>query len=238
MDAETQQVAEKLARFVAEGGPEVEAIAAERNRDNPAFRSVTEYVNVFPNGNTVFLSLVLLGIFCFVMHLKCNILCSSHSFLYDDQSPAYRYYKEKVQEYVAAASQSSSVPAADSRTDIQQPAAPPLQGIPPPLNPASQPQIQESETPPLKRKRKSRWGSEDDKVELPVPSIVVPQEINVPDPNTPSLSGTWTCVLHTVHVLHKCVHMYVVCLFLQGMKLMNSKSKSSATVVSLCFWSW
>lgn len=38
MDAETQQVAEKLAKFVAEGGPEVEAIAAERNRDNPAFR--------------------------------------------------------------------------------------------------------------------------------------------------------------------------------------------------------
>lgn len=41
VDAETQQVAEKLARFVVEGGPEVEAIAAERNRDNPAFRSVT-----------------------------------------------------------------------------------------------------------------------------------------------------------------------------------------------------
>ena len=44
MDAETQQMAEKLARFVAEGGPEVEAIAAERNRDNPAFRSVPVYV--------------------------------------------------------------------------------------------------------------------------------------------------------------------------------------------------
>lgn len=47
MDAETQQVAEKLARFVAEGGPEVEAIAAERNRDNPAFRSGTGHVTVF-----------------------------------------------------------------------------------------------------------------------------------------------------------------------------------------------
>lgn len=49
MDAETQQVAEKLARFVAEGGPEVEAIAAERNRDNPAFRSATGYFTVFSN---------------------------------------------------------------------------------------------------------------------------------------------------------------------------------------------
>ena len=47
MDAETQQLAEKLARFVAEGGPEVEAIAAERNRENPAFRSVNICVTVF-----------------------------------------------------------------------------------------------------------------------------------------------------------------------------------------------
>lgn len=46
MDAETQQVAEKLAKFVAEGGPEVEAIAAERNKDNPAFRSVTPLLNI------------------------------------------------------------------------------------------------------------------------------------------------------------------------------------------------
>ncbi|XP_040000385.1 SURP and G-patch domain-containing protein 1 isoform X2 [Xiphias gladius] len=148
VDAETQQVAEKLARFVAEGGPEVEAIAAERNRDNPAF-----------------------------------------SFLYDHQSPAYRFYKEKVKEYRAATIQSSSTPAAESRTDIQRPAAPPLPGIPPPLNLASLPHIQESDTPPVKRKRKSRWGSEDDKVELPNPPIVVPQEINVADPNTPSLSA-------------------------------------------------
>lgn len=49
-----------------------------------------------------------------------------------------------------------------------------------------------SETPPVKRKRKSRWGSEDDKVKLPVPPIVVPNEITPEDPNTPSLSGTYT----------------------------------------------
>uniref|UniRef100_A0A3P8SX93 SURP and G-patch domain containing 1 n=1 Tax=Amphiprion percula TaxID=161767 RepID=A0A3P8SX93_AMPPE len=148
VDAETQQVAEKLARFVAEGGPEVEAIAAERNRENPAF-----------------------------------------SFLYDHQSPAHRYYKEKVQEYRAETSQRSSPPAADSRTEAQQPAVPPLPGVPSLLNRTSVPQIQESETPPVKRKRKSRWGSEDDKVELPMPAIIVPNEINVPDPNAPSLSA-------------------------------------------------
>ncbi|KAM9349626.1 SURP and G-patch domain-containing protein 1 [Symphorus nematophorus] len=148
VDAETQQVAEKLARFVAEGGPEVEAIAAERNRDNPAF-----------------------------------------SFLYDHQSPAYHFYKGKVQEYRATASQITSPPAAESGADLQRPAAPPLQEMPPSLNHASLPHNQEAETPPVKRKRKSRWGSEDDKVELPIPPIIVPQEINVPDPNTPSLSA-------------------------------------------------
>lgn len=126
-----------------------------------------------------------------------NISCPSFSFLYDHQSPAYHFYKDKVQEYRATASQTSSSPAAESRTDLQRPAAPPLLGIPPSLNPAFQPHNQEVETPPVKRKRKSRWGAEDDKVELPMPPVIIPQEITVPDPNTPSLSGT--LVLDTVH---------------------------------------
>ncbi|XP_008332045.1 SURP and G-patch domain-containing protein 1 [Cynoglossus semilaevis] len=135
VDAETQQVAEKLARFVAEGGPEVENIAAERNRDNPAF-----------------------------------------SFLYDPQSPGYRLYKDKVKEYRAAAFP-STLPASEQAVTHVQPSAPrPSSGF------------QESEVPPVKRKRKSRWGSEDDKVELPIPPIVVPPEINVPDPEAPCLS--------------------------------------------------
>lgn len=66
MDAETQQVAEKLARFVADGGPEVEALAAERNRDNPAFRSVAVYV-------TLFLIFTLFS----VIYLTQNIFCPS-----------------------------------------------------------------------------------------------------------------------------------------------------------------
>ncbi|XP_044126518.1 SURP and G-patch domain-containing protein 1 [Bufo gargarizans] len=37
-DEETKMFAEKLARFVADGGPEVEAIALQNNRENPAFR--------------------------------------------------------------------------------------------------------------------------------------------------------------------------------------------------------
>ncbi|KAG5851377.1 hypothetical protein ANANG_G00092640 [Anguilla anguilla] len=91
VDEETQRVAEKLARFVADGGPEVEAIAAQHNRDNPAFR-----------------------------------------FLYEPNSAAHRFYRNK-------------------------------------------------------RKRKSRWGSEDDKVDLPIPPIIIPPEAE-PEPDTPSLS--------------------------------------------------
>ncbi|XP_061588081.1 SURP and G-patch domain-containing protein 1 isoform X2 [Cololabis saira] len=146
VDAETQQMVENLARFVAKGGPEVEDIAIERNRDNPAF-----------------------------------------SFLYDIQSPAHRLYKEKLAEYRATSSQSSSPPAADSRTDVQKPSVPPAPEILPNNVPTSH--NEDSETPPVKRKRKSRWGSEDDKVQLPIPPIVIPQESNVQDPTTPSLSA-------------------------------------------------
>ena len=34
---ETRKVIEKLARFVAEGGPELEKVAMENYKDNPAF---------------------------------------------------------------------------------------------------------------------------------------------------------------------------------------------------------
>lgn len=167
----------------------MEAIAAERNRNNSAFRSVVHYVGVFPNVFPLCFKALFYLLALHLIHLKHKVFCPSFSFLYDHQSPAYHYYKEKVEEYVSA-SQSSSVPAAESRTEIQRQPTLQLQGIPSPLKAACQPQIHESETPPVKRKRKSRWGSEDDKVELPLPSIVVPPEINVPDPNAPSLSGT------------------------------------------------
>ncbi|XP_061776218.1 SURP and G-patch domain-containing protein 1 isoform X1 [Nerophis ophidion] len=151
VDAETQQVVEELAKFVAEGGPEVESIAIERNRDNPTF-----------------------------------------SFLFDRHNPAYQYYREKLREHRAAASQTFSPPAAESRTELQRPAAtpPPRAQIPPPVNLACQPGLsQVTDTAPVKRKRKSRWGAEDDKVELPIQNIVVPQDIHVLDPDMPSLSA-------------------------------------------------
>ncbi|RXN22801.1 SURP and G-patch domain-containing 1 [Labeo rohita] len=101
VDDSTRKVAEKLARFVADGGPEVEIMAAQHNRDNPAF-----------------------------------------SFLYDYQSAAHRFYKAKVDEYRQAKTSSESQTAAQpvSQEHTHTPAA-------------------------AKRKRKSRWGAEDDKMQ-------------------------------------------------------------------------
>uniref|UniRef100_A0AAZ3RZQ8 SURP and G-patch domain-containing protein 1 n=1 Tax=Oncorhynchus tshawytscha TaxID=74940 RepID=A0AAZ3RZQ8_ONCTS len=104
VDEETQRVAEKLAMFVADGGPEVEAIAAQHNQENPTF-----------------------------------------SFLYDLQSPAHRFYKEKVEEYRQAKNAQIKL-----------------------------------------EKRKSRWGSEDDKVDLSLQPIIIPKE-EEPEPS-PCLS--------------------------------------------------
>lgn len=109
------------------------------------------------------------------------------SFLYDHQSPAYQLYKEKLQEHHAATSQNYSPPGTDVKTDAQLPGAPPL------LNSSSVVHSQESETAPVKRKRKSRWGSEDDKVQLPIPPIVIPHEIIVPETNTLALTGKQNC---------------------------------------------
>ncbi|XP_032902939.1 SURP and G-patch domain-containing protein 2-like isoform X2 [Amblyraja radiata] len=66
-DIKTRTIAEKLAKFVAECGPELEEIAIENNRDNPTFW-----------------------------------------FLYEENCPYFKYYKEKVKEYSTAAEKSES----------------------------------------------------------------------------------------------------------------------------------
>lgn len=116
----------------------------------------------------------------------------SFSFLYDEQSPAHRFYKEKVKEYRAANSQNSADLTGDSRTAVKPPAAFPVPEISPQQSQPSALHFKESETPPVKRKRKSRWGSEE----------VVPHENSLPDPNAPSLSGIY---FTNVQVLFMCL---------------------------------
>lgn len=111
--------------------------------------------------------------------------CSSISFLYDNQCPAYHLYQRKVQEYRAAGSKNSSLPAAGA-ANLRQPAAPQVHATD---NASSSPHSTEADNPPVKRKRKSRWGSEDERVELPIPQAVAPPESNVSDPDAASLTG-------------------------------------------------
>ena len=55
-------------------------------------------------------------------------------------------------------------------------------------------------------------------MELPLPHIAVHQEVEVPDPNTPSLSGTRISVLHTsvnktiltINTIKTCTLFYLV----------------------------
>lgn len=170
VDAETQQVVEKVARFVVEGGPEIEATTIECNRDNPAFRSAA--------GEPT-------GLFLVCLSLLTINFCFSISFLYDNQSPAYHLYQRKVQEYRAAGSKNLSLPAAGT-TSLRQAAAPQVHTT---VNASASPHSTEADNPPVKRKRKSRWGSEDERVELPIPQVVAPPENNVADPDAASLTG-------------------------------------------------
>ncbi|XP_028672064.1 SURP and G-patch domain-containing protein 1 [Erpetoichthys calabaricus] len=123
-DPEMRRVAEKLARFVADGGPEVEAIAIQNNRENPAFR-----------------------------------------FLYETDSKEHQIYRRKVEEFRQA-----------SKVQSQTCGKEPLGGHKHKISPAAVPAPSEFTSSASKKKRKSRWGAEDDKVDIPIPSIVVPPE--------------------------------------------------------------
>ncbi|XP_034974479.1 SURP and G-patch domain-containing protein 1 isoform X1 [Zootoca vivipara] len=145
-DEETKECAEKLARFVADGGPVAEMVALKNHRENQSFR-----------------------------------------FLYDPCSSGYKYYRQKLEEYrksnddadgvppipaanlkrkvppEGAPSSSSSSSSSSSVALLPTPAAPPAKPLQPlqPLPPA----------PATKKKRKSRWGPEEEKVDLPPPEL-------------------------------------------------------------------
>lgn len=91
------------------------------------------------------------------------------SFLYEYQSAAHRFYKAKVDEFRQAASGSEI-------QTCSRPVAP-------------QPPPQEHTAPAVKRKRKSRWGAEDDKVSLPSPALIGAQ-IPAAGSTSPALTGT------------------------------------------------
>ncbi|XP_064137092.1 SURP and G-patch domain-containing protein 1 isoform X2 [Loxodonta africana] len=159
-DEEAKNLAEKLARFIADGGPEVETIALQNNRENQAF-----------------------------------------SFLYEPNSKGYKYYRQKLEEFRRAKAGPMGTPIAlDPGLKLQCPSEA-LSGAVPPATTclASSAVIVPSTTPmpttalatapgkpaaatTAKRKRKSRWGPEEDKVELPPAELVQRDADAAPSP--------------------------------------------------------
>lgn len=100
-----------------------------------------------------------------------------------------------MEEYRQAKSQSAPPPGVESSSGTKRPVPTSPADAPAPyllISPQTE-QNQDIAAAGAKRKRKSRWGSEEDKVDLPVPSVVVPQMVK-PDPDAPSLSGTLPCL--------------------------------------------
>ncbi|NXT23710.1 SUGP1 protein, partial [Syrrhaptes paradoxus] len=155
-DEETKNCAEKLARFVADGGPEAEAIALQNNRENHAFR-----------------------------------------FLYEPNSKGYKYYRQKLEEFRKAKTGAACAPvpveSSLKRKTSPEASPPPLSSssvpLPSPLpvplpvpSPTTAAAAATTATAPgtTKKKRKSRWGPEEDKVELPLPQLI--QQLDSPSP--------------------------------------------------------
>uniref|UniRef100_A0A3B4EIR1 G-patch domain-containing protein n=1 Tax=Pygocentrus nattereri TaxID=42514 RepID=A0A3B4EIR1_PYGNA len=109
------------------------------------------------------------------------------SFLYDHQSPGHRFYKAKVEEYRQSKNSSTAPPCVEPFLDLKGAASLPSTASYTPSLAQAESQSPETAPTSAKRKRKSRWGAEDDKVELPIPSIVIPQ-MDKSEPETPALS--------------------------------------------------
>lgn len=143
-DEEVKNLAEKLARFIADGGPEVETIALQNNRENQAF-----------------------------------------SFLYEPSSQGYKYYRQKLEEFRKARAGPTGTQMVPELCPQRRPppeilsgsvpltAACPTSSAPSPaVNPAPTAHGKPATTANVKRKRKSRWGPEEEKVELPPTELV------------------------------------------------------------------
>ncbi|XP_053738859.1 SURP and G-patch domain-containing protein 1 [Synchiropus splendidus] len=179
-DSDTRLIINKMASFVAEGGRELERKAKEDYKDDPIFSflfdtSSAEYLyykkrvaeikkELPPENNTDDVSSP--------VDVKPQLVPGKPGGFVAEANPDV---KPVLQNNYSTFSYSY---------DQQQPTDP----APPACATSSDNHSQETATQPVKRKRKSRWGAEDDKVQLPVPPVVVPQDVVVPDSDAPALS--------------------------------------------------
>ncbi|KAK2118996.1 SURP and G-patch domain-containing protein 1 [Saguinus oedipus] len=143
-DKEVKNLAEKLARFIADGGPKVETIALYNSCENQAF-----------------------------------------SFLYEPNSQGYKYYRQKLEEFwKSKAGSIGTLTAPDPSPKRKSPPEALSGSLPlattcpasstpaPTITPAPAAPGKPASAATVKRKRKSRWGPEEDKVELPPAELV------------------------------------------------------------------
>ncbi|KAK2109323.1 SURP and G-patch domain-containing protein 1 [Saguinus oedipus] len=143
-DEEVKNLAEKLARFIVDGGPKVETIALQNNRENQAF-----------------------------------------SFLYEPNSQGYKYYQQKLEEFwKTKASSTGTLMAPDPSlkhkshpealsVSLSLATTCPASSTPAPtITPAPAVPRKPASAATVKRKWKSQWGPEEDKVELPPAELV------------------------------------------------------------------
>ncbi|NXT84557.1 SUGP1 protein, partial [Zapornia atra] len=161
-DEETKNSAEKLARFIADGGPEVEAIAMQNNRENHAFRFLYE-----PNSKGYKYYRQKLEEF---RKARASTGCAP--------LPGEPSLKRKTSP--EASPSPLRLPSLPLPLPLPVAVPPPL---PLPLPAAATTAAAASAAPATgttKKKRKSRWGPEEDKVELPLPQLV--QQLDSPSP--------------------------------------------------------
>ncbi|NXW85313.1 SUGP1 protein, partial [Alopecoenas beccarii] len=165
-DEETKSSAEALARFIADGGPEVEAIAMHNNRENPAFRFLYE-----PSSKG----------YKYYRH-KLEEFRKAKSSTVCAPVPVEPSLKRKTSP--EAAPSPLCLRAFYFVVQLFLPLPLPLP-IPSPLPlPAATTTAATTTTAAApgttKKKRKSRWGPEEDKVELPLPQLI--QQLDSPSP--------------------------------------------------------
>ncbi|KAF7237105.1 SURP and G-patch domain-containing protein 1 [Varanus komodoensis] len=222
-DIRTRRVVEKLARVVAEGGPDLEKVALEDCKDNPAFaflhdknspeflyyrkklaemwkkgqdpEEATSSQKVSPpeDEETKDCAEKLArfvadgGPVVEMVALKNHRENQSFRFLYEPNSAAYKYYRQKLEEFRKANDDAEGMPPIPEAAPKRK--APPegapssssavvtVSSPPPPLPPAKQVAVSAA-----KKKRKSRWGPEEEKVDLPLPELAQQTEDPSPTP--------------------------------------------------------
>ncbi|NXA19947.1 SUGP1 protein, partial [Ibidorhyncha struthersii] len=157
-DEETKNSAEKLARFIADGGPEVEAIAMQNNRENHAFRFLYE-----PNSKGYKYYRQKLEEF---RKAKTSTVCAP--------LPVESSLKRKT------SPEASPSPLCLPSLPLPLPVPSPLPLPLPTATTTAATTATAAATGTTKKKRKSRWGPEEDKVELPLPQLV--QQLDSPSP--------------------------------------------------------